>query len=214
MPLIPYPDVPSVPGVPQLPIPPVGFVFPTVSVNLTTLATTDEPGIVNATPQWLITDANGSALITPDSVIDFEYRGEAKIPMYPIEQGGFAGYNKVMVPRDARITVSCGGNGEMTKDQFLSMIDSLRTGLTLCAIVTPDATYSNLNLVHVDYRRQAKQGVSLILAQLWFQEVMNVTTGTPPTSQPDGATAQQNGMVSPQTPTTAQAAAINATPPT
>jgi hypothetical protein len=206
MPLIPYPDVPLVTGVPPLPVPPVGFDFPLQDVNLDSLES-DSPAAVDVVPQWQITDSNGAELLTPDSVIDFEYRNENKISNYPVEEGSFASYNKIATPFDARVTLACNGNGGMTREQFLGTVKALLDSLTLITIVTPDATYQNCNLVHFDYRRESRQGISLVVAQLWFQEVRTVSAGTTSTAQPDGADAKANGQVSPVDPTTKQTAA-------
>lgn len=206
--LIPYPDVPSAPGVPPLPVPPAGYNYPAPAANESTLET-DSSASVDRIPQWQITDANGAELLTPDSVIEFEYRGEMKVSQYPMEQGSFASYNKIEMPFDARMTVACNGNGSMTRDAFLGTIEALRKSLILISIVTPDATYQNCNLVHFDYRRESRQGISLILAQLWFQEIRIVSAGTTTTAQPDGADPKANGQLSPVDPTPQQAAAAN-----
>lgn len=209
MPLIPYPDVPSVAGVPLLPVPPIGFQFPAAPANVSFLET-DSTAAVDVVPQWQITDSDGAELLTPDSVIDFEYRNENKISHYPVEEGSFASYNKVATPFDARMTLACNGNGSMTRDAFLGTLKALLDALTLITIVTPDATYQNCNLVHFDYRRESKQGISLIVAQLWFQEVRTVSAGTTTTAQPDGADAKANGQVSAVDPTPQQSAASQA----
>jgi hypothetical protein len=209
-PFIPYPDVPNIAGIglPQLPQPPAGYVFPSAGVDLSSLDGSDTTALDN-TPTWSITDASGNALLQPDSVIDFEYRGERKIPIYPIEGGSFQSYNKVPMPYDARMTVSCNGNGAQTRDEFLSAIDALLDSLDTAVITTPDKAYDSVNLVHADYRREARQGVTLLMVQLWFQEIRVAIQGQTQTAQPDGMDPSQNGQVSPVNPTTSQSAAYN-----
>ena len=197
MPLIPYPDVPMLPGVPQLPQAPAGSAQAPAVVNPEQLATNTVE--IDQSQNWLIVDDEnyGSLLITPDSVVDFEYRGESQIPDYPVEQGGFASYNKVAVPYEVRMTIACTGNGEQASDQFLASLETLRTATTLCKIVTPQFIYPSCNLVHVDYRREAKRGVTLILATLWFQEVRVQGANLTPVPNPAYVAPLNLGTVSP-----------------
>lgn len=210
MPFILYPDIPNIPGIglPQLPQPPAGYVFPSTGADLSSLDGSDDVSL-DTTPAWGITDTSGNPLLSPDSVIDFEYRAESKIPTYPVEGGSFQSYNKVPFPYDARMTVSCNGNGAQTRDEFLAACKALRESLDIAEIVTPDETYDSVNLVHYDYRREARQGVTLLLVQLWFQEVRVAIQAQAQTAQPDGTDASQNGQVSPVNPTTSQSAAYN-----
>lgn len=213
MSLIPYPDVPALPGVPPLPR------LPSSGVSLAQLASTASAptqavpqGYSAATSSWQITNTSGAVLLTPDSVLEFEYRGEMKIPTYPVEQGSFQSYNKVYVPFDARMTCACNGNGAMTREAFLGTIEALRQSLELVSIVTPDEIYQPCNLIHVDYRRHARNGATMIVAQLWFQEIRDYGPATITTAQPSGASAQPVGQVSPVDPTTQQQASYNGAP--
>lgn len=183
MPLIPFPDVPQLPGVPNLAtLPGVGGLA--ISESLNTLSLLG----INLGPysSWYLTDDTGSVLIQPDTVVEFEYRGEMKVANYPVEAGSFASYNKVYIPSDARMTMACNGRGAMTRDVFLTTLEDLRRNLTLISIVTPDIVYPSFNVVHIDYRREARRGVSMIIAQIWLQEI-RIANGTPnAAAQPEG----------------------------
>jgi hypothetical protein len=109
------------------------------------------------------------------------------------------------------MTVACNGNGAQTRDDFLSAADDLRESLDTVVITTPDAIYDSVNLVHYDYRRESKQGVSLLLLQLWFQEIRVDQSGQTQTAQPDGMDPSQNGQLSPVNPTASQSAVYNDT---
>ena len=203
MPLIPYPDVPALPGVPALPAA-IGAVLATFGLN-TTSQVADDALSVQVKPVWLITDTYGNPVLTPDTIVEFEYRGEQKIPNYPVEQGSFATYNKVAMPFDARLTCVCNGSTNMSRPAFLAAIGTLLAGLNLCFVVTPDISYGPCNLIHVDYRREARQGVSLLVAQLWFQEVREAAGGTPATASPDTCYPTMMGQVYPVAPSSVQA---------
>jgi hypothetical protein len=210
MPNIPYPNVPPLPGVPAL-ARSNNAQFAGAALNIVGQLL---PLSLFGT-KWGIVDKNGAAVISPDSFVDFEYREERKIPNYPIEQGSFNSYNKVAVPFDIRVTVSCSGNtlgvpGRMSKQAFLTAIQALLNSLDLVSVVTPNNTYNNCNLVHVDYRREARQGATLILAQLWFQEVRIAQKPVVPTAQPSGTSSTSFGQLSPTTTPTGEFGSINA----
>lgn len=194
MPLIPYPNVPNLPGVPGLNRNTAGYAAAALTIVGELLP-------LNLFGQkWGILNKSGAAALVPDSFVDFEYREEHKIPIYPIEQGSFQSYNKVALPFDLRVTVTCSGNGRMRKSQFLAAIDKLLFGLDLVSVVTPETTFMNCNLVHADYRRESNRGATLIIAQLWFQEVRVVKAAALPTTQPQGAASQPLGQLTPTNP--------------
>lgn len=192
MALIPYPNVPPLPGVPGLNRQNGAF----VAAALTIVGELLPLNLFG--PKWGIVTSSGSAAITPDSFVDFEYREERKIPNYPVEKGGFQSYNKVALPFDVRVTLSCSGNGKMTKQQFLAAIDKLLFNLTLVSVVTPEITFNNCNLIHADYRREARQNATLIVAQLWFQEVRIAQAPVVPTAAASGAAPTPLGQLSPK----------------
>jgi len=196
MPLIPYPDIPPLPGVPAINRNSAGYVAAALTVAAELL-----PKNLFGT-KWAITDEYGNLALVPDSFVSFEYKNERKIPNYPIEGGAFQSYNKVALPYDCRLVVSCSGNGSMSKQGFLAAIQNYLDALTLLTVSTPDANYPNLNLIHVDYKRESRQGVTLLLAQLWFQEVRIAQQPTVSTVEPSGASTKNNGQVSPVTPST------------
>lgn len=208
MPLIPYPDIPNLPGVPALPRLPHGPIA-LASAGVALLTT---PNIVaQSQSAWQITYAGGGMAVQPDSVIDFDYRGTMEIPEYPMEAGSFASYNKVYKPFEAKMTCACNGNGVMTRSAFLSALEALRLSLVPLAIITPDDVYQPCNVVNVDFRREARSGVSLILAHVWFREIRIYGVGVLQTAAPSGAPAQSLGQVAPTTPTTGQLGAYSAT---
>lgn len=188
MALIPYPNVPPLPGVPALAR---NGKFVAAALNVVGQFLPED---LFGT-KWGIINKTGTAVLTPDSFVEFDYKEERKIPNYPIESGSFQSYNKVALPFDCRMTVTCSGNKSMKKPAFLAAIEKLMASLELVTVVTPDGNYPNCNLIHVDYRREARQGATLIIAQLWFQEVRIAQAAALPTSAPSGAANVSNGQV-------------------
>jgi hypothetical protein len=214
MPLIPYPNIPIAPGVPNLPrLPDLNMRVPPVVTDI--LAVTDPRLYVTDTVDtgWAILNADGTLVIEPDSFVALDYRGENRICNYPVEQGSFSAYNKVAMPYDLRLMLSCGGSGAMSRQQFMQQLDFMRNSTDLYDVATPDGLYGSVNLTHVDYRRQARAGVTLIVADCWFEQVRTTAVAAyTNTRQPNGANPVSQGQVIATPPTTDQNAAATSKP--
>lgn len=163
-------------------------------------------------PQWGIFTTGGAPLVVADSVISVDFRRESRISDYPVEQGGFQSYDKVAVPYDARVRLACSGKA-MPETLFLSQIDAAQQALDLFLVTTPDAIYSNVNIIHYDYRRARDGGMGVLLVDVWLQQVRaTVQTQFTNTKAPEGVADVSAGAVQPQQPTPAQAAAVQSTP--
>ncbi len=212
IPLPLFPTVPNVPGVPALLRAPGASA---TAVGNIALLTADSAVISQSggAPQWGLF-LNGQNVLNPDSIVGFEFKGEAKIASFPIEQGGFASYDKVQVPYDARIEMTKGGSIS-SRATFLNALELAKESLNLYTILTPELSIPNGNIVHYDYRRTSKSGFQLITVSVWVQEIR--IAGTPAfsnTATPSGAAPQNGGTVQPTTPTPSQSSAItSASPP-
>lgn len=140
---------------------------------------------------------NGSPVLTPDSVLSLEWHGEERISDYPVQNGQFVSYNKVKVPFDLRMVMTCQGlnvvqsalqpvtqainqalsniglayGQPMTRDAFLRQLDTMLDSTDLYDVVTPDKVYSNVNLVAYNHVKKHDEGGTLIIAELMFREV-------------------------------------------
>lgn len=142
----------------------------------------------------IVLSGTATPLIVPDSFVSFEYKGEQRISDYPIENGGFASFDKVAVPGDIKIIATCGGQNyfqtaaqaldtylnnilgtsfgqPMTRDTFILKLENMLTALDLYDIVTPDRTYVSYNLIHMSYAKSSQKGATQVIAYLGFQEV-------------------------------------------
>ncbi|KWO62553.1 phage baseplate protein [Burkholderia territorii] len=194
MPLIDFPDVPPLPGVPDLNRLPLAVGVRTGVTQF--LQGIDYFGFLPGdAPQWIIADEQGNSLVTPDSVVDLNYKGESRVGSAPVEQGGFSSYNKIAQPQDLTLRLSCGGKN-MKRDAFLGMLTLLRDSLQLVQVITPDMIYPSYNVDRVDYKRTSSNGVSLIIADVHFVEVrVNAQALYGNTAQPSGAIPQNQGQV-------------------
>lgn len=202
--MILYPDVPIAPGVPPV-LRAVGAVIETVAL----LAEDAALPLSLIAPSWGIFDQSGAPVALADAVLSFDYRREHRVSDYPIEQGGFSTYNKVQRPYESRVALAKGGP-EDERASFLAAVGGAVDSLDLFAIVTPEFTYPSASLVSYDFRREARQGATLLVVEIGLTEI-RVTGGTlySQTAQPDGAAAVNGGTVQPQTPTPAQQSATS-----
>lgn len=161
--------------------------------------------------------ANGTSdpAIIPDSFVGIDFRGEARVSDYPVEQGAFASYNKVQTPEELRIKLAC-ANEAMSRGDFLDQLEAMKQGVDLYDLSTPDVLYERYTLTHYDYTRRSNNGVSMIIAECRFEEVRQ--TGSATYSSANGSSIQSNspsandpvnsGTVSATAPTAAQSAVI------
>jgi hypothetical protein len=213
-----YPDVPRAPGVP-----PVLRQAGAIESNIVLLAA-DAVSIVRmfAGPQWGIFTQAGGPLIIGDSVVSLDFRKEWRIADYPIEQGAFASYNKVETPFDIRVTFASSGQQTLlasilsggalgslitgtdpvaaNRKAFLGTMAKAAASLDLVDVHTPEASYKGCNIIHYDYRREARKGAAMITVDVWLQEVRVSAkpafsgTGTVPinATAPSAVTAPKN----------------------
>ena len=126
---------------------------------------------------WGVFDSNGVNVINADSLYAIDYRNEWDIPKYPQEQGSFASFNKVATPFDIRLRFTKGGSNS-DRATFLNNLQTVAASLNLYTVVTPEVTYQSANIVHIDYHREAREGATLLLVDVWLNEVRIVTGST------------------------------------
>lgn len=160
-----FPNVPNVPGVPALPRA-AGAV-----VGIATLLIEDAFGAFFAgtgAPQWGLFKG-GAPVVLADTVLTLDYKQDWQILTYPVEQGGFESYNKVQIPFNIRLRFATGGS-EADREAYLASIADAAASLDLFDVVSPEAIYTNVNIVHQDYNRRASN-VGIIAVDVWCQEV-------------------------------------------
>jgi len=186
-------NVPNVAGVPNVNFA-AGFTQPA-------LLTQDLVSQFSAVfgPQWGIF-LSGAPVITAESVIGFEYRAEWTISDYPVEQGQFESYDKVLTPFLAKVRFSSGASPQ-SRTNLLTSVAAAAATLNQYDVSTPEFTYIGCNITHYDYRRISNQGVGLVVVDVWVSQVLVQTAGglnATSVQNPASASSAQNGFVTPQ----------------
>jgi len=193
---MPY-DVPDVDGVPA-----ISFAASALD-EVVSFLTDDAVSSGSLVQEWGIYSDSDTA-ITADSVVDVSYRQDWNVSDYPIEAGSFASYNKVRVPFDARVRFASGGTSS-NREALLSSIAAIADDTNLYDVVTPEATYTNSNIVHYEYRRSAKNGLGLMTVDIWLRQIMQTaSTSYSSTAEPSGASQANDGTVQTAEATTSQ----------
>lgn len=210
MPLIPFPNVPALPGVPALARSGASLM---ALAGLASLYAGDGAGVsaLTSEPVWGLYTLDGAVAAEADSVVSFEHALDVRISDYPVEGGGFATFNRVILPFDQRITFAKGGSDE-DRATFLAAIDAAVRSADLFHVVTPEKTYVNVSVTHNDLRRQARNGVTLLLVEVFVREVRVIDAATySNTADPSGAAQVSSGTVQALDPTPAQTSANRGT---
>lgn len=215
-PVPPFPNVPALPGVPTLPGP-----LSSVQNNIV-LVTSDVNtvlNILNQPPQWGIFNSDGSpafgavaegfaTILAPSqSIAEEEFRLDHRISTAPQEQGAFLSYNKVSTPFQAKVSYVVSGTSAQ-RGIFLAQVLAVQNQINFFTLVMPEYQYPSCDVVHHDYRRDARRGVSMFIVDIWVEQVrVSGTAAYSNTQNPASANPVNGGTVQPQTPTAAQSSA-------
>jgi hypothetical protein len=208
-----YPNVPVASGVPPVPRDPnpstsSGYNNSTAAAPVPLTADAISTAHSAAGPKWGIFSLAGAAIVVGDSARSVDFRREWRVSDYPVEQGAFASYDKLAQPYDFRIVFMQGGT-EAQRSAFLTAVDAAAASLALINAVTPEATYLSMNIIHYDYRREARAGATLLAVEVWLEQIRVVAAAAfASTAAIDGASPRNGGT---QQPTGVQPIVVTAT---
>lgn len=180
LPIIPKPPFPNVPvllGVPQL----IRIALNTPANSITQInAQTEQQqaqlwAAATTQPAWGIFDpASGLPAVQPDSIYALDYSDEWKIPDFVIQNGGFASYNKVIIPFELSVRMNKGGS-LADRTQFLNDINAIVGDTNLYTIITPEQTYENCNIRRREMVRRSAEGAYFVEVDVFFRQINQVT---------------------------------------
>lgn len=205
-----FPNVANLPGVPQL-----ARSLLIEAAAPPTLGFAANPSVLwqatQAAPVWGVFDSNNNIVINADSVMDFGWRKENRIPNFPIQQGEFATYNRVGLPNETSVVLVKGGSlSERTA--FLQQVDAVvdQKNVSLYTIRSPEKSYVNVSCNRAELSRRGKDNAYYIDVELYFTEIVQVTAqysttavSTPNASTPSAAPVTNQGLNNPTVPPSA-----------
>ena len=168
----PFPNVPFLPGVPQLAR---ALLFsPATTVTMGAQAQGALWAASQVAPNWGVFDANGNKVLNPDNVFAFSDRAEWRTSDYPVEQGAFDTYNKVVVPFENMVRMTKGGSLS-DRTAFLASIDLIAGDTKLYSIRTPEKTYLSVNVLRRELLRRSSEGAFFLEVDLVFRNIQQQT---------------------------------------
>jgi hypothetical protein len=128
--------------------------------------------------------------------VAFEFKQDFRISNYPVEEGSFESYNKVQIPYDVRLRFSTGGS-VADRQAMIESVDAIIGSTDVFDAVTPEKVYQSLNPVHQDIRRTSRDGVGLLVIDIFCEQVR--ITATPQftsSQQPQAASGNTTTQIS------------------
>jgi hypothetical protein len=190
-----FPNVPQLPGVPPVVRALGGY------VTLATAAFTAISHILSQASQvaniWGVFDADNNLVLAPDSIREFDVRAEWRVSNYPVQQGSFATYDKVTMPAEYSVRMAKGGSVD-ERQAFQSQVEAVAASTNLFTIVTPEESYSNVNVTRYEISRKEAAGAFFLVIDLFFIQIIEVaaqystTANTPDLSNAKDASAIPN----------------------
>src|SRR4051812_9617013 len=109
IPIVPKPEFPTVPNAPGVPPIPRS---PSVPPPTTTNSGADSQSLPVDVSQrvWGIYDEDNNPALIVDSILVVKPSNGSKISDFPVEDGGFASFNKVQSPYSVKVRISVGGD--------------------------------------------------------------------------------------------------------
>lgn len=146
---------------------------------------------------------DGRPVVVADTVLSMAYKQDWAIADYPVERGGFQSYDKVNTPYMARVQLASGGSVQKRR-ALLESIVAIADTLERYDVVTPEAIYTSVNVQHYDYRRTSRNGLGLMVIDVWLLEIREENTGNfKSTKSPSGYQPAEAGNVQAQPPSEA-----------
>lgn len=161
-------------------------------------------------PLWGIFSRGGKSVVVADNVFSIDYRNEFSISDYPQERGAFQSYNKVNNPRGIMLEFVSGGSFS-NRQALLNSIDAIAGDLKIYDVVTPEKTYTKMNVEAVLYTRKGGQGAGMIKVGVRLIEIRDTAVSelSTTTEKPSGTQTQNGGQVQTAPPTTTQSSILH-----
>lgn len=144
-------------------------------------------------PKWGIYNPGSSDIaFLCSSIVELDISAESMVSDYPLETGSFTTYNKVRRPEFFAARVTKEGNDGI-RNAFLAWLQLQKDSTNVFDVVAPDFIWPNVTLVSYRMSRTSRSGAAMIVADLVFQQVLEMPT---PAAQGE-ITAPENQEQSP-----------------
>ncbi len=122
--------------------------------------------------EWAFVEPQSGAMLAFKSFIQLNYSVAHKVVSSPVENS-FVAYNKTTDPEQLDIRGAIKGTPEEIGDALDTLIYYAQS-TELLNILTPEKYYIGFNLYKLDYKRDARDGVDLVIFDARLQEIRQV----------------------------------------
>ena len=129
--------------------------------------------LLGLAPVWTLQDEGGGTAVDFDVFLSMDFAGQNAVAHEPVEQGGFASYNKQDTPKEITVELAC-TKMYFNQQPVLENIDKLAKGIQKLSLVTPSSEYKNLNLEGYSYRRTEDANAGMLAVELKLVEIREV----------------------------------------
>ena len=129
--------------------------------------------LLGLAPVWTLQDEGGGTAVNFDVFLSMDFAGQNSVAHEPIEQGGFASYNKQDSPKEITVELAC-TKMYFSQQPVLENLDKLAHGVQKLSLVTPSSEYKNLNLEGYSYRRTEDMGAGMLVVELKLVEIREI----------------------------------------
>lgn len=148
-----------------------------------------------AETKYALYRSDGQPICNYDGIIDVTIDEKAEVLTEPIEGGQLAAFNKAQQPTRINVTLAVEGNEERQHKAFqdLQRLKAQTGNGSLCSLIAPTGSYSNLALETVSYSRSASEHATLLVLSVSFLEIRTaITTGASVKWSPKSASSSDN----------------------
>lgn len=134
------------------------------------------PNVNPPTPIYAIIGSDDAIPLTiPSSWGEFSPKYETLVSDFPIEQGGFAAYNKVRRPSTVFVQMIKTGS-DLARFAWLSAIQQqeLTQPTKLYTLISPQGVYIDYTLVGFQHTTRPDRGSNMLYLELQFQQVPQI----------------------------------------
>lgn len=122
--------------------------------------------------EWAFVEPQSGAMLAFKSFMQLNYSVAHKVVSSPVESS-FVAYNKTTDPEQLDIRGAVKGTPEEIGDALDTLIYFAQS-TELLNILTPEKYYIGFNLYKLDYKRDARDGVDLVIFDARLQEIRQV----------------------------------------
>lgn len=122
--------------------------------------------------EWAFVEPQSGAMLAFKSFMQLNYSVAHKVVSSPVENT-FVAYNKTTDPEQLDIRGAIKGTPEEIGDALDTLIYYAQS-TELLNILTPEKYYIGFNLYKLDYKRDARDGVDLVIFDARLQEIRQV----------------------------------------